>query len=154
MNTPQYFCHHCSCPHSEPQPSLGDLSPQETLQGQKVGLGQVPMKSLLFPCPVNMRPCLLPSKSVVCLSPVKCLGSRSTGIKAKYSAEGFSSQCQMPRLGSLMWSSELLLLWENLCDTIIIKSHTCWKAKISQKCPSYHLGVACLWIQNMFSHGV
>ena len=89
MNTPQYFCHHCSCPHSEPQPSLGDLSPQETLQGQKVGLGQVPMKSLLFPCPVHMRPCLLPSKSVVCLSPVKCLGSRSTGIQSQIFCWGF-----------------------------------------------------------------
>ena len=89
MNTPQYFFHHCSCPHSEPQPSLGDLSPQEALQSQKVGLGQVPMKSLLFPCPVHMRPCLLPSKSVVCLSPVKCLGSRSTGIQSQILCWGF-----------------------------------------------------------------
>ena len=42
-----------------------------------------------FPCPVHMRPCLLPSKSVVCLSPVKCLGSRSTGIQSQILCWGF-----------------------------------------------------------------
>ena len=61
MNTPQYFCHHCSCPHSEPQPSLGDLSPQETLQGQKVGLTEAPIKSLLWPwVPKHVKFCGCP----------------------------------------------------------------------------------------------
>ena len=43
----------------------------------------------LYWVPVHMRPCLLPSKSVVCLSPVKCLGSRSTGIQSQILCWGF-----------------------------------------------------------------
>ena len=41
------------------------------------------------------------------------------GLKTKYSG-GLSSRCRTPRLGSLTWTSDLSLLWENLCNLIIL----------------------------------
>ena len=32
-----------------------------------------------------------------------------------------SSWCRTPGLGNLRWDSELLLLWENLCNIIILQ---------------------------------
>ena len=58
------------------------------------------------------------------------------------------TQCQTPRLGSLMWGSEFSLLWEKLCDIIIYQLVGCplggyriWLG-ILWMCPSYHLTVA------------
>ena len=34
---------------------------------------------------------------------------------------GSSSQCQTPRLGNLVWGSELSFLWENFCGIIILQ---------------------------------
>lgn len=45
-------------------------------------------------------------------------------FNAKWSG-GYYSQGQIPRLGRLMWASELSLLWENLSDIVIFTFGCC-----------------------------
>ena len=57
---------------------------------------------------------------------------------------GSSSGCQTPRLGGLTWGSEFSLLWENLCNIIILWFVGCHLGGtdfgswiISRVCPSF-----------------
>ena len=61
-----------------------------------------------------------PSKSGVSVSlrPMELLDSNPAGLQSQM-LWGLLFLMPDPRLGSLMWGSELLLLWENLCDIII-----------------------------------
>ena len=69
-----------------------------------------------------MRPCVHPPRVEFLFSPVLWSSCHQAPLafKAKCSG-GSSSLCQIPRLGSQTWGSELSLLWENLCDTIIFQ---------------------------------
>ena len=72
--------------------------------------------------PVHVKPCVCPPR-VESLFP-QVLWSSCTQAPLSFktkSSGGHSSQCQTPRLGSLMWGSEVSLLWENLCDIIIFQ---------------------------------
>ena len=83
MSTPQYLCHQCPCPHSEPQLPL---PPQETHLHQQVGLAQAPMKSLLFPLgPSAHESFCVPSKIGVSVShsPVEFLRSSPAGLQSQ-----------------------------------------------------------------------
>ena len=142
MSTPCYLCYQCPCPHSESQPlpaSPGD--PPRPAGRSGPGLYGVTAFSLGLGAHESL---CVPSKSGVSVSPspVKFLWSSPTGFKAKCSG-GSPSQCQTPRLGSLMWGSELSLLWENLCDIIIFQfGLPTWRVRdliISWIHPSYHL---------------
>ena len=119
LNTSQYFHHQCLCPQGEPQLPP---SPQETLQDQQVGLAHAPMESLLLPWVlVCTRPCVCPPR-VESLFPLVLWSSWNQALlafNAKCSG-GSSSGGQTPRLGSLVWGSELSLLWEKFCDIIIL----------------------------------
>ena len=97
-------------------------APQQTLQAQQVGLTQAPMKLLLLPLgPVHVIIC-------VYLLRVKSCFPQSWGtpaIKLHFKAKcfrGSSSQCQTFGQGSLMWGSGFSLLWECLCNIIILQN--------------------------------
>ena len=89
----------------------------------KVGLAHVSMKSLLCPgsqCMWNLV-CTLQEWSLL-FPPVlwSTYSQARLVFKAKCSGGSFS-WFQTPRLGSLMWGSELSLLWDSLCDMIIFQ---------------------------------
>ena len=101
----------CLCPQ-------GEL--QETLQDLPVGLAQASIKFLLPPW--------VPAQDVLCV-PYKSgisVSSDPEGLMQLSTADlqmlsGLIFWCQTPRPGSLMWGSELLLLWDNLCTIIILQ---------------------------------
>ena len=69
-----------------------------------------------------MKPCACPPRVESLFPPV--LWSSCTQAPLAFKAKGSggsSSQCQIPRLGSLMWDSKLSLLWGKLCDIIIFQ---------------------------------
>ena len=99
------------------------LSPQKTPQDQHVGLAQAPVKSLLFPwLLVCTRICMHPARVESLLPPVlwRSCSQAPLPFKVKYSG-GSSSPYQTPSLGSLMWDSQLSLLWKNFSDIIILQ---------------------------------
>lgn len=51
---------------------------------------------------------------------VQLLCSSPTGLQSQMLL-GFFSQCPGPRLGKLVQGSELLLLWENVCNIIVLQ---------------------------------
>ena len=69
-----------------------------------------------------MRPCVHPPRVESLFLPVLWSSYDQTllAFKARCSGGSFS-WCQTPKLGSLMWGSDLSLLWENLCDIIIFQ---------------------------------
>ena len=103
------------------------LSPQETLQGQQVGLSQAPIESLLFPWdPVYTGPCVHPPRVESLFPPV--LWSSCSQALLAFKAKCFGvlfSQCQTPRLGSLAWCqrchfcgrTSVIQLFASLCIT-------------------------------------
>ena len=96
------------------------------------------MKSLLFPWhPVHTRPCVRPPRVAFVFPPVlwSSCDQAPLAFKAKCS-KGSSFQCQTSQLRSLTWGSELSLLWEKLCNTIIFQF---------VGCPSRRYGI-CLFI--------
>ena len=134
-------------------PAVSHTPPsQETLQYQQVGLAQTLTRSLLFSLgPSHTRPCVCPLRvEFVSSSPVEFLWQTPVAFKARFSG-GSSSHCQTPRLGSLMWVSELSLLWLNFCDNYFpvcgLPTGPVWDLILSQLHPFYHLLVAlCLWM--------
>ena len=104
--------------------SLWDLTPvllQEILQYQQVGLAHALMRLFLFPWILMcMRLCVDPPKVEFLFPPVLWNSCDQTPLvfKAKLSGCSFS-HCQSPKPWNLTWSSELSLLWENLCGVII-----------------------------------
>ena len=103
-----------SCSH--PPDSAGD---PPTLAGRSgpVSYGV----TALFPWVlVRTRPCVC-SPRVKFLFPSVLWNSCDQTLlafKARFSGGSFS-HCRNPKLGSLMWGSELSLLWENFCGIII-----------------------------------
>ena len=140
MNILKYLCLQFPYPtvsHSLTLPQL------ETLQNTQVSLIQAPMTSLILPWVlVSTRPCVHSPRVEFLFPPV--LRSSCTqpllAFKARCS-RGPSPQCQTPRVGSLIWGSELSLLWENFCDTIVIQFMGCPPGEliILQVCPSFCL---------------
>ena len=97
-------------------------APQETLQDQHVGLAQAPMKSLLLSwvlMRVKFRVCPLRMKCEFPPSLRRSCNQAPLAFKTKCSGSS-SSQCWTLGLGGFMWGSELLLLWKNLCNIVII----------------------------------
>ena len=94
-----------------------------------------------------MKSCVCPPRVAFLFPPVlwSFCDEAPLTFKAKCSG-GSSSQFQIPILGSLTWGSELSLLWENLCDIIILVCGSptwwVWDLIISRMEPSYHLIVA------------
>ena len=67
-----------------------------------------------------------PFKSEVSISPTPVGFPKLAPLAFKAKCSGVSfSQCRTPRLGSLMWGSELSLLWENLCNITILQFVGC-----------------------------
>ena len=78
------------------------------------------MKSLLFPWASARETLWILSKSRISFSLVLCSSCTQALIASQASCSGsFSSQCQTPRLGILTWGSELSLLWENFCRSLL-----------------------------------
>ena len=90
--------------------------PQGTLQDQQLGPVKAPIKSLLFPW------VLVHTRMCAPISPI--LWSSCSQVLPAFKAQCSrgSSQSQTHRLESLTWGSELSLLWESLCNIIIIQS--------------------------------
>ena len=123
--------------HSCPPPS------QETLQDQQVDLAQASMKLLLLPGFQVHEILHVPFKSEVSasLSPVELLLSSPTGLQSQMLWE-LLFLMPGPRLGRLTSGSELSLLWENICDIIILQFLCRQVVKdliTSRVHPSYHL---------------
>ena len=73
-----------------------------------------------FPAPVYVRPCAHLPRVESLFSLVLCSFCTQALIASQASCSGgFSSQCQTPRLGILTWGSELSLLWENFCHSLL-----------------------------------
>ena len=145
MNIPLYLCHQCPCSHSEPQllPASPGDPPRPAVRS---GLGSCEFTALPLCRGVHETFCV-PSKSGVSVSPspVEFLWSSPMAFTAKCSG-GSSSQCQAPRLGSLTWDAELLLLWEvlfpvwyNYFPVCGLPTWQVWDLTVSQMCPFYHL---------------
>ena len=140
MNILKYLCLQFPFPtvsHSLPLPQL------ETLQNTQVSLIQAPMMSLILPWVlVSTRPCVHSPRVEFLFPPVlwRSCTQPLLVFKARCS-RGPSPQCQTPRVGSLIWGSELSLLWENFCDTIVIQFMGCPPGEliILQVCPSFCL---------------
>ena len=82
----------------------------------------------------------------VSLSPVEVMQTNSTGLQGQI-PWGFLLLCQIPRLGSLMWSSEASEQWEYFFDILVLHfvGHPPDGNGILFYCdctPSYHLDVA------------
>ena len=110
-----------------PEVSHSRPPPQETLQDQQVGLTQAAMKSLLFPLgPSLYEPCVCPLRIFLQFTQVLWSSCHQAPLAFKDKCSGGSSSWyQTSRLRSLMWGSELSLLWENLCNIIILKFVGC-----------------------------
>ena len=106
-----------------PVVSQSCLQHQETLQEKQVGLAQAPMKSLLFPLAPSAHKTLhapFKNRGTFPPAPWSSCNQALLAFKAKCSG-GSSSWYQTPRLESLMWGSEVSLLWENFWDIIIFQ---------------------------------
>ena len=81
--------------------------------------------------PVHVKICVLLLRMGSPFPPVLWSTQAPLAFNVRCSGGSFS-QCQIPTCGSLMWDSELSLLWENLCDIIIFQfvSHLCSGYKI------------------------
>ena len=120
MSASQNCCCQCLCPCSELQlPSPSPL--QETLQYYQVGLAQS-LKGFYPWVLVHTRLCVCPPRTEFLFHPVLWKPCIQTllAFKARFSGDS-SSRYRIPRLGSLMWGSELSLPWENFCDIIILQ---------------------------------
>ena len=98
-----------------------ELKSRECPQDQQVGLAQVLIKFLILSWVlVCVRFCVhyLRVKSVS-PRPIGFLKLSPAGLQRQM-FRGLSSWCRTPGLGNLMRDSELLLLWENLCNVIIL----------------------------------
>ena len=120
MNIPWGLCLQCPCPHSEPQLTPTSLGDPPRPAGRS-GSGSYVVTALPW-VPVHVKPYVHLSRVESLFLSVLCSSCTQApkAFKAKCSG-GYSFQCQTPRLGSLMGSSELSLLWENLCDIIIFQ---------------------------------
>ena len=113
--------HRCECSLIYPPPV--SVSPGwVTALYKQVGLAQVPINLMLLPLVLLcMRFCVhnLSVKPLFLLILWSSCNQFLLNFKAEYSG-GSSSWCWILRLGSLMYISELLLLWENICNVIIL----------------------------------
>ena len=105
----------CLCPQGElqlPPASLGG-SPRSA-SGSDPGSSQITASAL---GPGTCEILCVPFKGGVSISPspLALLKLSPLAFKAKCSG-GLSSWHSTPRLGSLMWHLDTLLLWENLCS--------------------------------------
>ena len=119
MNSLWGLCQQCPCPDSQPQLPPASLGDPPKPAGRS-GPGSYGVTALPW-VPMQAKPCVRPPRvETVSPSPVELLHSSPTGLQSQV-LWGSSSPCQTPRLGSLVWGSELSLLWENLCDIIIFQ---------------------------------
>ena len=121
-----------SCPHSEPQPPpafsrdplRSQVGPNWILWSPPFPWDPVPMKLCVHPPRVEfLFPGVLWSScgQELLAFTTRCSGQDPLAFTTKCSGHS-SSQCQTPKVGNLMWGSELPLLWESLCDIVIFQS--------------------------------
>ena len=97
---------------------------QETLQDQQVGLAKAPITLLLLPRFV--WDFVSPQSGVCFPGPQRLLQLSPAGSsKAKYLGGAHVPGAGPLGLWVLIWGSELLLLWENLCNIIILQLVGC-----------------------------
>ena len=113
------WCLLCPCPHSEPQLPPASAGDPPVLAGT---LGPVSYEVTAFSrwIFVYLRSCVHPPR-VGFLFPLVLWNSCDQTLmnfRTRFSGDS-SSHCQTHRLGSLMWGSELSLLWENFSGIII-----------------------------------
>ena len=129
-----------SSPTYQPQPpfTLPGYSPSPTGRSDPDSYG---VPALLLD-PVHMESCVHPPR-MESVSPSCRHASLASNAKC---SGGSSSQYQMPRLGNLIWDSELSLLWDSLYDIVIFQfvSHrpSGYGIVYFKKSPSYNLDVA------------
>ena len=119
LSTPQNYSCQCLWLSSEPQPSPTSTGDAPIPAGRS---GPGSHEAIAF-----FPWVLVHTGTVELLFPPVIWGSWDQtpwAFKARFSG-GSSFCCQAPRLGSLMWGSELSLLWENLCDIIIFQFVGC-----------------------------
>lgn len=124
LNTSQYLCHRCPCPHSEPQQPSAYLS-RRSSRSLNIGLGPGSYEMTAFAfIPIRMF-CLALSR--VSLFVPSC-GSPAQALLTFKAEMLWGLFLLMPglRLGILTWSSELSLLWENFFITVLqFADHLC-----------------------------
>ena len=118
IDIPWGLCHQCPCPQSEPQlpPTPGDPSKLD-----ESGPGSYEVITFAL-CPSYTRTGVHPPRVESLFPPVLWSSCIQALLAFKTNCSGgSSSQCQTSRLGSLMWDSELSLLWENFCNITILQ---------------------------------
>ena len=155
-STSQNFCCQCPCPCGNPQPPPASAGDPPTLAGRS-GLVHS-MGSLLLPpwswCPHYFVCALLESLFPPVLS--KSCNQTPLAFKVWFSGNS-SSHCQIPRLGSLTWSSEPSLQWMDFRSIIVLQfvSHPPSSYGIWFYCdcapPTISLWLLlCLWMWGIF----
>ena len=151
-NIPWCLCHNCPFPHC----GHSQLSPLLKPTGRS-GLGSYEVTAL--PCiSMHVKPCVEFHTRVEFYFPssIEFLQSNPASLQIKCSG-GSSHWCQTSRLGTLMWDSEISLLWENLCHRIIFQflCHPANKYGIWLYHRSFPPTISlwlllCFWLYNIF----
>ena len=121
MSTSQYCCCQCLCPHTEswPPPASAGDPPILTDSSGPISYG---LTSFFLWILVYVRLCVHPPRVEFLFLPVPWMSCDQTQLAFKARFSGDSSS---PRLGSLMWGSELSLLWDNFCGIIVFQFVGC-----------------------------
>ena len=94
---------------------------------------------------VCRRPCWCAPRLESLFPPVlwKSYNQIPLALKARFPGDS-QSQCQIPRLGSLMWGSEPSQQWEYCSPVCGSPTWQVWDLSLSWLCPSYHFTAASL----------
>ena len=122
MSISKNFLCQCLHPHREPQLPPTSAVNLPILAGRS---GPVSYRVTAFFSSVLMHTglCVCPPRVEFLFSPVlwKSYNQITLAFRARFSRDS-SFHCQTPRLGILMWGSELSLKWETLCGIIVFQS--------------------------------
>ena len=120
LNSTQNFHHQCPRFQGEPQPHLTSSQTPPRPVGS-FGLGSCEDTAFDLGSGTCETLCVS-SKSEVSVFPSPVSSCNQALLAFKTKCFGSSSPwCQILRLGSLMWGSELSCLWENFCSIIILQ---------------------------------
>ena len=102
--------------------------------------------------PSAMRPCVCPPRVDFLSLPGLWNSCTWASLAFKTKCSGGSFWWQTPRMGSLMWGSELSLLWENFCNITVFHfvGHPSSRYGIwvyyQSIAPTISLWLLCLWV--------
>ena len=122
MGIPWGVCQ-CPCPYSEPQPAPASPGDPPRPTG-RCGPSSYGVTALPW-VPVHMKTCVRSPRVEYLFSPVLWSSSTQAPLAFKTNALGAPPNARPPRLGSLIWGSELSFLWEILCNMITFQFVGC-----------------------------